>query len=460
MINFRSSGIEGQNPPVELHKKTATSRTADTLQTRQISKIFKEQLSFIAAFVERTKENEGCENHVIGMRHTADKINHVAKRFFRKLADLAKHAAAQIADTRVVRKLKDMLDYLNSCDFKFVRHSEDPVLKDARQQKIAQLLKQYQEYEKISATQTPEEAIETTIGLLVSLGALEFEASEYPIRNAMTAEILTKHLAPLPLKMGLRIPCPCFTAENKPIVATYQIHDILPLSSTQIPVYILTPEDKKLPPLLIFRGTVLNLSRAADAASIIENMNKIGPARKPYDEFKATLGPYLQKMAKEYPPFRFLGYSQGGVLAARACVDFPGFLQKQELNGSILFNPPGLEADYCARWDILSETERPMAVTYLVTRDIVSKRGHKFIGSIYEIQPPANAILHSHLGAKFLNPNWNLFAIDNEKEAQSPTRKLVNQLMACGLVQGLYTFASRQMEKIQAHAQHRVRTIP
>lgn len=456
MINFRSE-IQNQTPPVELHKKPAATRTEDTPQNRQISKIFKENLSFIAAFVGKAKANEGCENHVIGMRHTASKIKHIAKRFFQKLAELAKHTAAQFAETRVVRKLKDMLDYLNSCDFKFVRHSEDPVLKDARQQKIAQLLKQYQEYEKKSAKQTPEEAIATILTLLTSLGALEFEASEYAIRNAMAAEILTKHLAPLPLKVGLQVPFPCFTAENKPTLAVYQIRDILPLGSTQIPVYILTPEDKKLPPLLIFRGTVLNLSRAADAASIIENMNKIGPARKPYDEFKMTLHVYLKKMAKDFLPFRFLGYSQGGVLAARACVDFAEYLQKQELNASILFNPPGLEADYCARWEMIQE--RPAAVTYLVTRDIVSKRGHKFIGAIYEIQPPEDALLHSHLGAKFLNPNWNLFSIDNEKEALSPTRKLVNQLMASGLVQGLYTFASKQMTKFHSQKPHRVRAI-
>lgn len=459
MINFR--GINNQPQPVELHKKPAAKPTVDTPQTRQISKIFKENLSDIATFVGRAKENEGCENHVIGMRHTASKVKQVAKRFFQKLSELANHAAAQLADTRVVRKLKDMLDYLNSCDFKFMRHSEDPILKDARQQKIAQLLKQYQEYEKKSAKQSPEEAIEAILALLTAVGKLEFDVSEYAIRNAMAAEILTKHLAPQPLKVGLRLLFPCFSTDNKPIVAPYQIRDILPLGSTQIPVYILTPEDKKLPPLLIFRGTVLNLSKAADAASIIENMNKIGPARTPYEEFKKPLSIYLQKMAKDYPPFRFLGYSQGGVLAARACVDFPAYLQKQELNGSILFNPPGLEADYCARWEMLPEKERPAAVTYLVTRDIVSKRGHKFIGSIYEIQPPEDAFLHSHMGAKFLNPNWHLFAIDNEKEALSPTRKLVNQLMASGLVQGLYTFASKHMSKLQSLPEktHRARTI-
>lgn len=464
MVNFRLPGLENQNQttPIELHNKTATSQTVDTAQTRQISNIFKENLSFINSFVGRIKENETCENHVVGMRHTASKIKNVASSFFRKLVELTQKGVSQLADTRVARKLKDMYEYLNSCDFTFVRHSEDPILKDVNQQIVENLIKLYHEFEKKKAKQSVEESIHSLLDILKVIGALEFPPTEYMVRNAMVCEILTKHLAPLALKTGLQIPIPCFK-DKKTIVSTYQIVDILTMGSTQIPVYALYADDKSLPPLIVFRGTVLNLSDTADATSIVENMNKIGPARKAYDDFKKPLGLYLKKMAKDYPLFRFLGYSQGGVLAARACVDYHQYLQKDELNSSILFNPPGLEADYCSHWELLSKKDQPAVVTYLVTRDIVSKRGHKFIGEIYEIQPPTDALLHSHLGAKFLNPNWHLFVIDNEKESESPTRKLVNQLMSSSLVQGIYKIASKRMENRRTVTKNKdlsARTLP
>lgn len=460
MINF--SNVTNRIQTEQNLKKSVTG-SKNSVRDKEIFAVFKNNLSHILANLEKYQANQQCANHVLKMRHTLSHVKKLIAPFFSKLASLNQKTTTKLTENRVIRKLKDIYDYLNHCDFKYILQSEEAIAKSSSEESLEEIERAYQKFLKDKKEMSKEELLKATIDLMTLISQLDFQPEKYEIRNAMVAEVLTKYLVPQQLKEGLKIPFSCFS-EEKPVVVNYQLVKTLSLGSTHIPVYVFIPTEAKdqlvHPPLLIFRGTVFNLSNAVDARSVIENMNKIGPARIAYDEFKNQLTQFFGKwFAKdqEGPLFRIMGYSQGGVLGQRAVVDFYPFVQRKKLNESIFLHSPAPEEAYFKMWTEIPDQAKPTVVNYIFRRDVVSKRGHKFIGTTYEMKPKECTFLRAHLGAKFITPNWELFALDNEKESSSPTRRLVNQLMSSGTVEGLYKLASKRLKNVaQDPFKHRV----
>jgi len=456
MVEIRDNAVSSQEQVPEPETKKGTSKTLDTPQTRQISQAVKEPFHHILGFLQKLKASSEGNSHILGMRHALSDVKKAAIPLFKKLAETGKQAAGKLTDNRVVRKLKDLYEALEACELTFVRHSEDPLHVKNHDPALDDLLQQYADYEANHHGMSDEELINSVLTMLRTIAKLKFSKEKYPIRNAMVVEVLTKHLVTRSLAKNFTIPLPCFSPANEPVVVDYTLEQILPLGSTTIPVYFFIPvkeEDRAThPALFIFRGTRFSFSNATDARSIIENFHQVGPARGPYDEFRKPLGEFLHRWVEKHPAycptFRILGYSQGGVLGQRAVIDFHPYMHKQALNGSIFFNSPGVEADYYISWQAIPERMRPAAQNYLVTKDIVSKYQRNFIGETFEVEPLVESFLRAHLGSKILSPEWKLYLIDNEKEEESYTRKLINELMASSMIMGFYHLAAKGLEKL------------
>lgn len=459
MVDFRGlpNNIGEKSVQTEPLQQKRLAETPKTTLSSKIQNIFKQNVDNLRTFFQKVADNKNCVSHYISLRNEVFRIKKLAVPLFKKIAENLKQKAGKLMENRVIRKFKDSLEYLQGCDFKFVRQSEDPLRKDKLDQLEEELLEKYRDYEENTSVLPPGDLIAMAIDMLKGIAKIKFKPEQFQIRNAMVAEVLTKYIVSQPIPLNLEMPIPCFDAKGYPIVVDYINFKRLSLGESGLPVYIFIPKietDRAIyAPFLIFRGTRLNLSDETDIRSIIENLNRIGPARGVYDDFKSDLITFFQLWFtgnKTLPLFRIMGFSQGAVLGQRAIVDFHKYLLKDSLNSSILFNSPGVEADYAVAWEKIIPEEKPSVINYLVTHDIVSKRGVKFIGEVLELQPLEHSIFNAHLGAKFLAQSWVIFEVDNDKEAESYSRKLVNQVMSSGLVEGLYKLAAFGLGKLQS----------
>lgn len=446
--------LEKVNPntasPVRLeptHKKSEAKEAANTPQARQITQIFNRCLGMITTFSKQVQENQDCHDHSIGMRHTSAKVKDVALPLFQKLKGFVQNTAEKLNNTRVVRKFKEMLELLETCDFNYVRHSESPILINVMAAAIAALLERYQNFERHTHSLQDKQHRSEINELLAAIAKIPFPEEKFHVRNALVAEVLTKHLVTRAVEEEDQIELPCFNGKE-PCVVSYVLKKKMVLGESGIPVLVYVPlkeEDQAhFSPLLLFRGTKVNFTSAVDIRSVLENLHKVGPARFAYDQFKVPFGNFLKKWfsdtTKPHPLFRVMGYSQGAILGQRALVDFHPFFQKQLYQESILFNSPALEEDYYMTWEGLPGEQKPSVIIYLVTYDIVSKRGYRFASDqIYEIKPrEPKKWLAAHIGSKFIDSEWEVFQVDNHKESESPSRKLVNQICSSSSVEMIY----------------------
>lgn len=446
------------NPPETTHleHKATQLDTTSTWGTKLLS-LVKEKMDQVGQFFQKVAENANCTNHMLAMRQSLRHVKKLSTLLFKKLGDEWKDTSKKLSENRIIRKLKDSIEILLKCDLRFVRQSDTPLVKEKFLQDKEKVLENYTGFRSSLKQLPPEDAIARCIQLLLAIAKMEFPPDKYDIRNAMVAEVLTKHIATFPLTENIKLPVPCFDRQGQPIVINYRMALRLSLGTSNVPAYILVPiEDSTIndfPSLLIFRGTRLKINDHADMRCMIENLNNIGPAKGIYEDFKPSLELLLKNWTNIYqtpPLFRVLGYSQGGVIGQRTCVDFHSYLDKHALNASIFFNSPAVEIDYIKYWNALTIMEKPCVLNYLITRDLVSKRGSKFIGDVYEIEPLVEeSFLEAHLGAKSITPKLGLYLINNDKEAVSYSRQLVNQVMSSASIEHLYLIASKGLSKFE-----------
>lgn len=425
--------------------------------------VVKEKMHHVGDFFQKVSDNADCKNHTVTMRWSLSHVRKLSAVLFKKLGDGLKGTAKNLKNNCVIRKLKDSFDYIQKCDLRFIRHSETPVVKEELAKE--KVLEDYSQFRHSLKQMENQDAIDYCIELLKAIAKIKFKPDRYVIRNAMVAEVLTKHIATLLLSEKMTFPIPCFDRKGKPAVITYEVVQMLPIGNTQIPSYVFLPynqvDKEHFPSLLIFRGTRLKWKNESDLRAIIENINNVGPAKGIYEQFKPQLIKFLKHWFRgsenTRPLFRFMGYSQGGVLGQRACVDFYTYLEKDPLNASIFFNSPAVEADYFKQWCELAAENKPCVANYLITRDLVSKRGLKFIGDVFEIEPATEeSFLNAHLGAKSITPELELYLVNNEKEAESYSRQLVNQVMSSASVEQIYRFASKSLTKVEAKIKRKI----
>ena len=445
-------------------KKGGIKEAVQTPQDRQISNVFNRCLGYIKTFSSKLQENQDCHDHSVGMRRSAGKIKKLVQPFFQKIKEIAQEQTDKLGNSRVVRKLKNMLETLETYDFNFVRSSESPILIDAMAQSLTELLEQYADFERRNSTLDDEEHHSEIGKLLASIGKLPFKEDKFHVRNAMVGEVLTKYLAQRSLNETDHLVIPCLRG-LEPCMISYGPVARMSLGESGIPVLVYAPLEKgdrsTFSPLLLFRGTRMNFTNAVDIRSVLENLHKVGPARHIYDQFRGALQQFLVQWFKEAgantPHFRILGFSQGAVLGQRALVDFYPYCERRLYQESLLFNSPALEEDYFSTWEQIPTEEKPQVIIYLVTHDVVSKRGYRFASDqIYEIKPrQPKKWLGAHLGSKFVDPEWEVFQVDNFKESESPSRKLVNQVCASSSVEMIYKSLAHRFRSAKSDATKR-----
>jgi|GEM_PF-6465152 len=429
-------------------KQGKLKEAGQSSQAQQVTGIFKRCLGMIRATNQKTEDNQDCHDHSVGMRHSAAKVSEAALPLFTKLKNFVAKQAENLTQNRVIRKLKDLLGALETIDFNYVRSSEIPVLIDSMAQALAELALRYKDFEEQKKDLEEEEFRTRLKELLASIAKIPFKEDKFHLRNALAGEIITKYWVSRPVGEEDEIALPCFKDQN-PCVVLYRLNKQMELGESGIPVLTYAPSEEQdrayFSPLLLFRGTRINFSKASDVRSIVENLHRIGPAREIYEQFKGTLGAFFKEWfhegpMAESPHFRVMGYSQGAVLGQRALVDFYPYFERRPLQESLLFNSPALELDYYQTWEEIPAGQKPATYIYLVINDIVSKRGHRFASeTIFEIKPRSpKKWLGAHLGSKFIDPEWEIFQVDNTKEGESASRKLVNQLCSSSSVEMIY----------------------
>lgn len=439
-----------------LAKEVETPKHSPTVQ--KVITATKKAVQNLAKSFDQVSKNENCKNHKLGMRFSMKRVSSLAGALFKKIGKKFKETTKPAWNSKVVRKLKDVVTTLEKGEFRFIRKSKKPFIQITFDNEVKKLLNRYFKFEENVPNMTDDAALNEIYALLNTVGEISFSPEMFQIRNAMVAELITKHLVTQRLEEGIRCPIPCFNKNSKPVLINYTLLHRFELGNSGIPVYLFHPpqehENEGCSPILAFRGTHFSLESISSVRSVVENLNKIGAARDLYDSFKVLLGKFIidhySGAAQTAPGFRIMGYSQGALLGQRAVIDFHRYLAKDELNPSLLYNSPGLEADYMDRWDAIPENARPQCINILVTHDIISKRGHKFIGEVFEVDPQKKlSFMEAHCGAKTITSQLEIFRVDNERESKSKTRKLVNEVMASCVVESLYKLINFGLKKIQ-----------
>lgn len=419
-------------------------------EDKKISGIFSRCLGDIKAFFTKVDKNSECQNHELQIRHSLAKTSHVFKEVIKNLTENLKHKAKSLKEGRVIRSLKEMLHNLTSVDFSFERASEEAKEKELYDEEQVALSSKAL----IDPLLSEGEQLEQVKMCMKAIGQVRFGAKQAHYRNAMVAELLSKELAAMNVPENYRLEIPCYTKKGEAVCVPYVLEKRFSMGESGIPVLFFVPEKyngEEFSPIILFRGTRVNFNKAEDVLSIIENLNVCGPARGLYCDFNKQLKDLFENWFKtetHHTPFRIFGYSQGGVLGQRAMADFYKYMSLDVNNPSLFFNSPGVEKDYVEEWLALGDKERPAAIHYVITHDIISKSGREFLGEVYEIKPEKSSIMNAHFGKRFFEKAWELFEIDKSRESLSPSRGLINQIMASHTVGTLYQIAKKGLDKV------------
>lgn len=376
-----------------------------------------------------------------------DNIDLVAKQSLRGLLQTQSTPRFLSGDRRRVKKFTLISSLLAGLDLSFARESKNHIAREEMQKSQKSHLKTGTELAEFG-----EEYLERYVEFLQKICETEFSIDHFMAKEALAVELITKYIVAQTLQEGFKFPFPKLLRNGKESTIHYTLTRIFNLGNSEIPVYMFEGKERNSAPLLVFRGSRMRFDNKSDAFSIIENFNVNGPARGYYKEFEPTLASFFNywfAQPEHKQKFRVFGYSQGGVLGQRAVIDFPEFMQQTASNHSIFFNSPGIEKDYFEKWNAIEPENRPLAVNYVITKDAVSKVGAGFIGEIYEIAPKhASKVTEAHFGVRFLEDDWKVYKVDNERESESTTRRILNAVQASVLTNGVYQLASKHVESM------------
>lgn len=265
-------------------------------------------------------------------------------------------------------------------------------------------------------------------------------------RRMMVFEVLCKELSRFNLKnvedkVYLNLPSETLSNNNTPMCFTHSHRLIKQFelkakekSNKGLPFYILIPQSNSLqktlslPHLFLFPGTNFK-----NFTSVLANGNMKGPGRNIYAQSKNL----LETLFQSAPSVRLSGYSQGAAMALRLMLDYPERLCHDPNFPSIIFNAPGLEADFLDKY--YSDTPRYEKIPFLQFSsfaDPVSKVG-KLIGEVFEINSHSHKEKgfpwRHHIGCKSFHPQSTLKKVDIEKENSCKVRyhyRVITNLIA------------------------------
>lgn len=202
--------------------------------------------------------------------------------------------------------------------------------------------------------------IDATAELLARLPHL---ISDPELLQMAYGEILSKILAYRELKVGMKIDV--FTVDH--------VFDL----GSAMPAFGLIANDHRSP-VLLFRGTDLNIRHERSRASLKSDLDFKGPGYTTYHKSRSALRAWLK--GKEACA---VGCSLGGALATYTAL-FDGDLLSP-VNPSLAYNPPGVFKKNLRLWNALHP--KPPLITYTLRGDLISKIGY-LLGDVKEFSIP------------------------------------------------------------------------
>ncbi len=187
-------------------------------------------------------------------------------------------------------------------------------------------------------------------------------------------EILGKVAAYRTFSKGMKIAIPI----SKETMVTYVVDLVIDMWRG-MPAYGLIPENNtEAPPILLFRGTDLDLVTEKSWASVLSDLDIAGPGHKTFMRARNEIHEWLLKVQDA----RIVGYSLGAVLTLYTLIYEHELINKKV--ASIAFNPPGVSQEMLDLWEKIPAEKKPPQVTYVNQGDFVSQIG-LFLGNVHEI---------------------------------------------------------------------------
>lgn len=232
------------------------------------------------------------------------------------------------------------------------------------------------------------------------------EIADKDQRKFSRDEILCKVVAYRNLEKGMRIQ----TDEQ-----IYIVDEIIDLWRG-MPAFGLVPEKRGTgTPILLFRGTDMNLISEKGWASILSDLDTTGPGHATFLRARPQLQQWLEKVKNQYEPAQLMGYSLGGAFVFYTLIYEPDLISKN--TPSVTYNPPGISKDLAEKWGANSLNIPVM--TYVNQGDVVSQIGF-FLSDVWEVTLDQQMdVLQAHLTLVSAQPIYKLSAVDVERENRS-----------------------------------------
>lgn len=255
---------------------------------------------------------------------------------------------------------------------------------------------------------SPEKDIEVTQCLLT---AIQSEIGNAEQLSFASDEILSKVMAYRTLAKGQRIKVPVSKSE----MVTYVVDEVIDLW-LGMPAFGLVPENSKQPPILLFRGTDLDLVSEKGWASILSDLDTTGTGHKTFLRAKDEIHAWLTKMNQSYGPSRVVGFSLGGAFVFYTLI-YESELVNKELP-SVAFNPPGISEQVLEKWEALPLAQKTPLNTYINQCDLVSQIGF-FLGNVKEVTlDEPMEVIEAHVLLICAEPMYKLSDVDLLRENQ------------------------------------------
>lgn len=207
-------------------------------------------------------------------------------------------------------------------------------------------------------------------------------------------EILAKVMAYRPLQKGMQID----------LGSVVYVVDVVIDLWKGMPAFGLVPKNEGEPPILLFRGTDLNLASERGWASVFSDLDTQGPGYSTFLRARRKIHSWLKKVEKT--PARLVGFSLGGVFVLYTLIHEYPLISKQHL--STAFNPPGVPMEALEKWRQIPEKQRPLYHLYVNRGDYVSQIGYLLPDTWEAFLPKPMGVIESHVTLISAKPRFTL----------------------------------------------------
>ncbi|NGX46019.1 MAG: hypothetical protein K940chlam2_01200 [Chlamydiae bacterium] len=239
------------------------------------------------------------------------------------------------------------------------------------------------------------------------LDAMDREIKDLEQRSFSDDEVLAKVIAYRNLEVGTQL-----TLSGGEVYRVDRVIDLW----RGMPAFGLVPLKKGVP-ILLFRGTDLTITSEKSWASILSDLDILGPGLVTFERAEDKIREWLEEVAAKYERPRAVGYSLGGNFVLYSVVHLSDLLNKKE--PSIAYNPPGVSREVYAQWSEIPVEKRVPHRTYVNQGDFISYLGY-FLSDVWEISlKEPMKIIEAHTTLISTQPEYEMTKINVTEENRS-----------------------------------------